>query len=439
MKAYTVNPDKPDSPQAALGTIALVFAFMSYFIPREYAIGDTANNLWQLAAVIVSVVALIRYLATMRITLRWSMFMLFLFSYFMLSSMLAHSDGSLTRMLFIFIEVGGFVSLVEVEMTRSREVCLKAFLIAGVIMCGWHYITFLMYRYYEFGMKAELGGTYGELSRHPWFLLTHDNGSVFHFIPVVCCLWYSALEHRRLLLTSAIASILTLYMYWSLWSVTAMVVMTGAIALFFVLWLLDCNRLRSVLNYKRALTIGLLFCGGMLIINASDFLVSASQAFGKNTVDSRGYLWQIAISEFSKSPVFGLGFESDATIISKFGFNHCHNIIMQVLYTGGIVATTFFVMSLYLCDVPKEMRGNSISRGQAILCVAVFAILFAGTFDWDIHNAVQYFPFFMYPYSALCSDAPPDGLEGARGVERVLPGVPNVTSRLSKSSWRTIR
>lgn len=387
-----------------LKILVMAIAFALFFAPKAYAIGHSAYTVWRIATISVSLIILVVFLAKGHITIRWSMFMLFLLAYYCLSTFLTPADGSRTQIIFYLAEVGGFITLSEYGLSTDKEACLKAFLIGGVAICTWHYATFLVYRNYSAGMNFGLSSTYGELARRPYFLLTHDNGSVFYYLPVLCALWFWASERNHSYWLPLIASALTLYMYWSLFTVTAMVVTTFSVTAFIIITIFRMSRLRALLNYRWALFIGVAFCVCVIMFTSSDLLVTIANYFGKDNDLGRGRIWNRAIPCILEAPIIGNGFESDMTTINKLGINHCHNILMQVLYTGGLAAIIPFAIGLTQCNLPANKRVSPISKGQAMICVTIICLFVASTFDWYLYMPIQFFPFILYSFSSPSLD-----------------------------------
>lgn len=403
-------------------TLVMAAGFAVFYAPAAYAIGSRAHIIWDVVAAFVCVLSLLLYLSNSKVSLRWGLLMLFLLSYYVVSTTIMQSDGRRSTLIFHLIKVAGFITLLELGLENNRDLCLKAFLIGSVCMCAWHYATFLMYRGYTHGMNTALTALYGELKGQHYFLLTHDNGSIFYFLPLLCGVWYQACEKNTGYPIAIIISVLMLYMYWSLWSVTAMIVTTTAVVLFIFVSCTDSYRLRSFLSYKRALAIGIIICAAIVLFHSSDHLSSIASNLGKANDFGRGRIWSRAIPYFKESPFFGVGFEHDATTTVKLGINHCHNIIVQVLYTGGLLTATFFLLGLLQCDVPSENRSVPITKAQAILCVTVICFFVAATFDWYLYMPIQFFPFVLYHFTL--QDTPPK-----RRDERHNPAPINLTVR----------
>ena len=388
------------------GTILMSICFATYFLPAAYALETSLYNVWRVAICVVSCIVIILYLAKCTIHIRWILLILFLLMYYLISTILNSAGGGLTGIAFSILKVSGFITLLEYGLTINREMCIKSFLFAGILLCAVHYATFLEYRDYSRGMRQNAFNTYGEISSQHWFFFTHDNGSVFYFLPVLSGVWYYACEKNRGYWFAGLLSALALYMYWSLWTVTAMVAMTFAVALFVVICKTDCIRIRSWLSYRKALLIGVAFCVIILVFYSNDLFAIVANALGKSTDFGRGRIWSRAISYFLKSPIIGVGLENDTTIALKLGINHCHNILIQVLYTGGILSAVLLGLGLLKYGKAGKNSRGFISKPQAILCVAIIALFISATFDWYLYMPIQFFPFVLYAYSEQ-----PDELE----------------------------
>lgn len=377
----------------------LVFAFALFFSPKSYAVGTNVFRVWRVAEAIVSLVAIILYIARERISLRWVLFVLFLGTYYLLSTFLMRSDGKIRTAGFYALSIAGFVTLLEYGLRRDRDACLDAVLLAGLIMCSVHYATYLRYRRLPLGMRSSTFDLVGELTRHPWFFFTHDNGSVFYFLPMIGGLWYRAIEREKDILIAIVFSVATLYMYWNLNTVTAKLVTTFFVACIVILYRYGTTALTRKLSYRLALLIGLGFCIAVICFNSNDFFVQVARRLGKSSDMGRGRIWQRALPIIWESPVFGVGFESDATTSFKLGINHCHNLVVQILYTGGIVSFVCFITSLVRYNVPLQYRNQPITTSQAVLLLNIILFFVCATFDWYLYMPIQFLPFLLFSYS----------------------------------------
>lgn len=395
----SLHNTKSDSRFTGISFWMLVMSFALFFSPKSYAVPSSIFYAWRLSQSIVSAIAVLLYLRRDKISLRWTMFMLFLFTYYLLSTFIKNSGGSYRAAVYQFASVGGFVTLLEYGLRRDRDTCLDALLTAGILMCGVHFYTFLRYRRLPLGMRSTSLDLVGELTRHPWFFLTHDNGSAFYFIPMIGGLWYRAMSRQKGMLEALLFSVLTLYMYWSLNTVTAKYATTFLVLSLFYVAKFGVSGPFSKSSYRTALLIGVSLCIIVISFYANEVFTQLASSLGKSSDMGRGRIWQRVWPLFWNSPLIGSGFEEDSTIIFKLGINHCHNIIVQILYTGGITAMILSAASLLQCDVAPNTRKKQPIAAQVALQLTIIALFVCATFDWYLYMPIQFLPFFLYHYT----------------------------------------
>ena len=119
------------------------------------------------------------------------------------------------------------------------------------------------------------------------------------------------------------------------------------------------------------------------------------------TFTGRTFVWRAALDWVKKSPIFGWGIEDDWTIFSKIGvtgdkaFIKCHNIFVDVLYSGGVITFILFSIMLILIIV-KNMHTDK----RIFSCVAWFmffmTLLLGQTETAITSNAVIFILFISY-------------------------------------------
>ena len=389
-----------DDSLARLDKSTLVYSvvFFAFLVPAHYAVSSTIYNLWRYAVIGIGLVCIALYMIRSNITVRWLSFVIAVVTYYLLSLLLGRTEGNIRLAIFYTIKLCGFVSLFEYGMSANRDKCIKGLLIASVVGCSIHYYTFLKYRYLTLGMRSIGIDLVGELTVHPWFYFTHDNGSVFYFLPTLSMIWYCAKKNEHSVLFPLGASILVLYMYWSLWTVSAMVVTLLATMSFLLIWYGKLGKLKSGVSLNLVLILGLMCCTAILLAYSDDRIVSLALRFGKDLVAGRGRIWVRAIPVIIENPLLGVGFELDQITVFRLTINHCHNIILQILYTGGVVSAIPFLIAVMNCDANRTNDEFS-SKGQLFLKCTIFLLIIASTFDWYLYMPLQFVPYMLHSYT----------------------------------------
>lgn len=374
----------------------LSLAFCIFYIPAYYALPHKAYVLWQYLIIIDGLISIIIYLFRRKVTVRWIVFLIALICYYFISSFLGSDIQPMKYIVYLFLKTAGFVTLLELSLQWNKEKAIKAFIYSSFVMCTINYISFLYYRNIVGGMlhgQHEVGEA-GKTTQH-WFFFNHDNYTAFIYIACLSILWFYAIESNKLRykIYAFISSFLTLYMYIDLWSVTAMV---GTV-LFLAICFLSLNtRLRCFLtkrlSYYFACLVGVCFSIAVIFLNAGGWYAKAVRMLGKTgTSGLRGIIWNRSLQFISHNPIVGYGYEQDNLVILKLTFNHCHNFVLQILYTGGILSFIFFVLFIVLCEV----KGVKV-KSACILTGAISVLFLLSTFDWYLSCPVMFAPFIVY-------------------------------------------
>ena len=370
----------------------VILVSMLFFMPANYAVPGAVYSLWQLMVCAVSMFYLFEYIRHNRGTLLWAVSCAF-FSYYCVLSSLIVSHDIMTAAVFTMIKCIGFCSFFEFEVRKDSNHFIKLFIIGAVIMCSVHYATFIKYHGVVGGMNPVISYE-GKLSAQHWFFFTHSNGSVFYFLPVLGIIWYAFFEiSPKYKLLAYLFTIAVLVMYALEGSITALL----TIALLFIFCIVVQNGLfrkmiETILSYKFVCIVGCSFCALMIIVNIMGSFTGVFRYFGKTNEDARSTFWINALEYFVKYPIFGVGYEDTLVSVRHIGKNHCHNLMIQLLYTSGLVGAILYTAMMVLA-APRNKKEKK--NGDYVVIVAFLLFWVASTFDWYIYMPVQYSLFFM--------------------------------------------
>lgn len=385
--------------------IAYLLAFASFFIPSSYAVKYPIYASWKFIVCSVSIVSISHYLLRRKISVRWIVLTVGIISYYLTSKIIMHSDGRLALALYNTLSVCGFITMLEMRLAEDFRKTLILFIIAGVLMCSINYISFILYKDIPGGMRSNDITKYKDaLGAGKWFFFKHDNGTVFFYLPVLSCLWYYLCEFNKGKITTIIFSLATLYMYWSLWSVTAMIVTTIAVVFFVLIYILKGEKPFISIDYSLALivAIGMSVLIVFMVTAGSEIIRRISIATVKSiTFSGRQRIWEKSLEQIYAHPLLGVGYEHDMTSISKIYLNHCHNIILQMIYTGGIFTAALIIGGLFLCETKREGYHKHKTKGQMCLVASAFLIILASTIDWYLYIPIPFAVFLIYHFSYL--------------------------------------
>ena len=137
----------------------------------------------------------------------------------------------------------------------------------------------------------------------------------------------------------------------------------GALLLaFLVLYILNggaAKKLFLVLAATIALTV--------VVITFSEqvfsFISRSGSADEIRSATSRTVIWPVALSMIQQSPLIGWGYASALTLLSEhpaiyFGAAHCHNIYIEVLFSGGLFGLFAFLWCVFISLVIAARKGK---------------------------------------------------------------------------------
>jgi|GEM_PF-2187881 O-antigen ligase len=367
--------------------IVLLFApmFAVTYFPAPYAIPFPIWDKWWWAIHYVAYLCIALQILRHRNLVPWLSTIGLLLLYFWVSSSLTDQAPDWGTLNFHLIMDIGFVSLTAYVFSLKREPALLAFLVPGIVMSCINFYTFFVYR----DMPAAMAGGIASYDQTQiWFFFTHDNGSFFITFPTVVLFLYYGLAVRKSLRWVAVAySGIVAAIYIWMFSVAAMFGFTLLFLAGVGALVLQQNTSRTFSSnlYVILLALGLAFSVLMVVANVSDVLPGMVAFLGKSsTIAMRQVIWRASLKFFQSYPLTGIGLLSNHANEVNITITHCHNIVLQMLYTGGVVTLAAFIVNL----LSFWRRGRRVSPAVALLYVSVFVYLLVGTFDF-----YDYFPF----------------------------------------------
>ena len=119
-----------------------------------------------------------------------------------------------------------------------------------------------------------------------------------------------------------------------------------------------------------------------IVIRFNDML----EAKKNNEVEVRSLEWERAWNQFIDSPVVGDAF------INKYDNSYCHNLIIEVLMSTGIIGGTFFFSFIaVLVFKLRKVRLNEKQQNQEIFyLILFFCIVFSSMFSGGIFTNSQF-------------------------------------------------
>ncbi|QOS67600.1 O-antigen ligase family protein [Eggerthella guodeyinii] len=407
-KEVAEGKDKKDSGGGVL--VWLCVGFLAFFIPAEYAVSPALYTLWKALIVLVSSVSLVYLLARLRISLRWVCFALFYLCLLVVSTLVSpESSTSLSNVAYLFVKGAGFITFLECAFSFGPKLCTKAFLVVGVVVGCVHLASFFAYGDVVGGMRhGWIEEAIGERSgtKQNWYFLTYDNASVFFFLPVIAALWFYVKNfNRRVVLVFVPFAVVTVFMFVYKSSIAGMLAFASFFLIAYLSAVFSSNRRakKRILTYRIAVISGLVISCFVIFSVGGDIVEAVAGLFGKGAdLSGRDYIWAQCLNYISKYPIIGSGVQNSADAFLRIGQTHCHNLLLQIMYTGGIVSLLFFLIGVATCS-PKAKRNrdkqDSPFSGQ-LFAAAILAFFIASSVDWSYNNPMS---FILFYFAFFCS------------------------------------
>jgi O-antigen ligase len=222
-------------------------------------------------------------------------------------------------------------------------------------------------------------------SNKNWFLGYYNNFTKY-FLPAIIFgflnVYMGGKRLRAYLLLAAIA--VSSVLVWS-----GGVLVAVFLSVFFMFMGRKHTQLFNYMNYWLIQPAALLLILGLQVQNAFRWLLDSF--LGKwNSLMLRINLWKKVCEYISASPVMGYGVETGVVRELKTGMYwavHAHNLILEILYQGGLIYFGLFILVICLC-------GRKMMRNKNTFVVVVIAAAFGG---WSVHSIVEPYitPFLM--------------------------------------------
>lgn len=367
-----------------LFTILLI---IPYIQPASYAMGNKLSMVWEIWQLISIMIVVFMYLYKRKSMPKVMIYMICFQAIFIISTVLNGNRSTIMQQLLQGASIVSICMLVEM-MIKQDKLLLKAMSIVLGILSLIHIYT--MFKYYPIGMYID------ELNHNDYYFLGYDNTSFFQVFPFViystCYLYYK--NGKNGVLTYLISFIVG-FAYLYVKSTTAAIMM-----IIFIMFLLinDLKFFRSFsdkfLNIKNIIIIVLTIFVFVVFIEGSQYFEKfLIQGLNKNTtLSGRTYIWEQAINYIKQSPIIGYGLESTSVLLSKFNINHVHNIILDIIYKGGIIAFIFYMLMVNC--IRKPLMQNKEMFLTKVLSVGIGIYWITGMFDY-YNNKYIIFTFFI--------------------------------------------
>ena len=316
-----------------------------YFKPAVFGVMEgsglieTAFDLWRMGSAVVICGIYLYQMIKKRQRPSWVLVFLCAYLGFVgLSSVLsAHNYWHVFNYV---VTIVSFCMLVEAALRVDPLKTLEMIVIPMTVLVLANFILICIYPY---GLCT--GGSYW----YTYNLMGIDNLLAPQLIPymILVAMWSTMRTGDLDWIAYVMIGVSTLTIF-LVWTATGMVGV--ALALVFLLFFYQ-RRFQTLFNFGTAMLAGFGLFFGVVVFRLQELLAGVIYAIFKKGVSLTGRtdIWDTAMWMIGKKPLlgYGLGQRGKVYRIVKGKYYHAHNLILELLVEGGVLAMTSFMLMLF--------------------------------------------------------------------------------------------
>lgn len=370
-----------------LGSIFIIIPFVK---PASEITGsyDIIFDIWKIISIILIAMGNIEY---MKHTNSWMKFSFSIYGIqiiYLVSTLLNMGDIKTA-----FVDTISNISLCSYleYLIRNEDIktACRNFAIPCVVLAA--ITTLTMFIYYPYGMYAV-----GWIRDN--YFWGFDNTSAFRFIPTMYFLSIYTVENDNKKLNLFSFALFCFYTSAFIYvgSLTAGIMMLLFTAIYLLIVVL--NGKIQLIN-TRNVVIVVVVLSAIIIVCKND--LSQLMKFGARydkfgSLSLRFTVWRETIEEFKQHLIMGHGVEYTEIITNKLYLDHPHNLFLDVLYRGGILAFSCLTYILIKLVTAKQ----TATKTNKITAISLLSLLIIS--QMDFYNAQYlFYPMFLLGYYAL--------------------------------------
>ena len=236
----------------------------------------------------------------------------------------------------------------------------------------------------------------------PIFALGDPKRFVFMLLPLFYLLAIRLMEENskkiRILFYCIIGISLFDVVY--VWSISALLVLV----IFLILIIANDNKIiNKVFNWLNIWNVLIILGVANVLLLFTSFLSLFSdffELFGKTiTLSGRTFIWAKAIPLIQQSLIIGHGYNLEEIKRIFYNFVHLHNLIINILYTGGFIRLAVFVsFNVFVAKKIDTERDSIISKFTVFAIMAFLILGLTDTPDYGMLYAIYAFGFIYSDY-----------------------------------------
>lgn len=350
--------------------ILLIFPFIK---PNYFIHIDVINNVYNILQIINFLIILVLYIKDREIS---KQLIIVTVMQIALVFTTVINDGEIIDLIKSSIQIISFSMIIEYLMKKDIKTFFRAITIVLCVLLFANFITILY--------KPD-GFLIGYLKK--WLFGTKNN----HFsliLPCIMCsyIYYKYIRNNTIIKFLIILSISIISIF-IMQSATSLVAMIILLAYFLFYKFLKVNK---KINAKAFMICYLLLFIGVIVFQVqNNFSYIIEDVLNKDlTFTGRTDIWKRAIDFIEKSPIIGYGNESNIVRVFKFNSKssiHCHNMILEIIYQGGIIFTFLFTYFIKIIINKIKLIENKELYNFVIWVLLVYCIaLFTEVYSFEV-------------------------------------------------------
>ena len=363
--------------------------FLHVFEPASYVFSNYVNQIFTyLGYFSVAATVVLFFMYRYRFD-AWLFLLCLGFVLSAVSTVFMDSMGALKSHVTESVEVIAFILLLDIGLKNDRRACLRGFYVVAaitILVCA-----YTMFAYKKSGGMRHNAGTllldWGRRQSRNWYYLGHDTGSIFYIYPaLVIMLVHDYLYKGGVTVLTAACYVATLASCIYVASTSATILLIVSSMVFLVLENFRMNWLTfgSCIVFWVVANIGVVHL--RWYSRFQDFIVTVLHKSADLT--GREYIWERALLQINNHPYFGSGTLNNATLGMVLGINHCHNLLLEYLFRGGVVGLVVFLLAFTLSG--RKVKALSVGPIKNLIIAAIFGYTILCLFDGYYFNPVPY-------------------------------------------------
>lgn len=289
-----------------------------------------------------------------------------------------------------WVLIMAMIFLIWISMIRDVKWCLK-------LLYGIYYISILINLY--FVIRTALMGVPDEFMEKIYFFGNY-NGFIQWFMPaqVVGYILAKMSNNKYVKASYLILCILNLGVIFYVDSLTSMIILSA-----FDLYMLLLNRkiINRVFNIITYMIANLLFFVFVVVLRVQNYLIASGllQMNSEITFSGRTPIWNNALKVIKENMLLGAGIEPLEVSRAKLGISTAHNMWLEILYMGGIIALILFAIVIIILVV-RIIKEKNLDN-KIIGCISTFFGCFFLASQFESQSNMVFILFFSIVYFGL--------------------------------------